>query len=218
MKLDVRIFTGRLILTMDDEFHDVELFRKDKKLKKGMGYIKDSLVYIYRGKMDKNKKSDLDPGIYLTREGEYIFIEPSKEIKDKYSLDNVIELNIDKIFEEVEKHHSDFINSEDIEIINNNSEIYIPTIKEDDDFLKYIVKKIIIDKKINLKNYKDKFANQYALNNMKSGLNKETKMTVPNFKVWCEILGVDWEMIVRDNGKDKNNPLPEEIRIESKDF
>ena len=78
------------------------------------------------------------------------------------------------------------------------------------------MKKAILDKKINLKNYKDRFTNEYALNNMKSGLSKSTKMTVPNFIKWCEILGLDWEMVIKDNGDDTINPLSETIIVSNK--
>lgn len=203
---------------MGDEFCEVELYREGKKLKKGLGYIKGSIVYIYRGKMEKFKKSELVAGIYLDRNDNYVFVEPTRDEAIKYSIDNISELDIDKIFNEVGENEDDFVQPEDIEIINNNSEVYIPTIKDDDDFLKYIVKKVIIDKKINLKNYKDKFTSQYDLNNMKSGLNKDTKMTVPNFKKWCEALGITWEMRIFDAGVDKLNPLPDDIFIESDNF
>lgn len=213
----IKVFTGRLILTFGDEFHEVELFNKDKKLKKGFGYIKDSLVYIFHGRLDRFKKSDLKPGIY-TKGEEYIFIEPTKTEKDNYSVNNIIELNLDNIFNNVTKDKENFILPKDIELINNNADPFIPTIKEEDDFLKYVVKRIIIEKKINLKKYRDRFPNQYALNNMRSGLQKETKMTVTNFKIWCEILGVKWEMKISDIGNDKLNSLPEVIIIKSDQF
>jgi hypothetical protein len=212
---NIKIFFGRIIIIIDEEFHEVELYNPKKKLKKGFAYIKDDLVYIYYGKM----KSDIEelPGIYLVN-NEHKIIEPKKSERSKYSIDNIVELDVDKIFKDIENHSDDFISPEDIETINNNVEVFIPTIKEDDDFLKYIVKKIIIDKKINLKNYQDKFTNQYALNNMKSGLSKETKMSVPNFKIWCEILGIKWKMEVEDSGEDKTNPLPEKLIVTSDNF
>jgi len=212
----IRVFMGRLVLTSGDEFHEVELFYPSKKLKKGFGYIKGNLVYIFHGRIEKFKKSSLKAGVY-SKGNEYIFIEPTID-KSLYSLDNIIELNLDKIFNEVSKDETNFISPEDIEVININAEVYVPTIKEDDDFLKYIVKRIIIEKKINLKNYKGKFTNQYALNNMKSGLNKETKMTVTNFKIWCEILDVKWEIMISDNGTDKLNPLSDDIIVSSNQF
>lgn len=219
MEPTVRVFTGRLVLSVDDDFHEVELFSEDKKLKKGFGYIKGNFVYIYRGKLSKHDKKDLKPGIYSKDTGEYVFVEPTTENeKETYSVNNVIELNIDKIFDEISTKKDQFVDAEDIEVINNNAEIFVPKIKENDDFLKYIVKKAIIDKKINLKNYRHKFTNQYALNNMKSGLQKDTKMTVTNFKIWCEVLGLKWKMIVEDDGTDKISPLPESFEVSSEDF
>lgn len=219
MDLNLKIYSGRLAFVVDDDYHEVELFVKGKKLKKGYGYIKGNYVYIYRGKKDKYKKTEMKPGIYQDKHGEYIFIEPDgKQEEAMYSTDNLIELNINKIFEDVRENKEHFIDSEYIEVINNNSQIYTPTIHEDDDFLKYAVKEAIIRKKINLKNYKNKFPNQYALNNMKSGLNKSTKMTVPNFNIWCEILGLKWRMVIEDDGSDKLSPLDEPIEIKSEDF
>lgn len=219
MDSTVKIFTGRLAVAILDDFHEVELYRPDKKLKKGYGYIKGDYVYIYRGKKEKFKKKDIIPGIYMNLHGEHEFVEPETiQEKSEYSVDKVIELDIDRIFDEISDEQDNFISPEDIEVINNNSEIYIPTMREDDDFLKYIVKKAILDKKINLKNYRGKFSNQYALNNMKAGLNKDTKMTVTNFKIWCEILGLKWTMVIDDDGTDRLNPLPDTLEILSEDF
>ena len=203
------------VIIIDDEYFEVDTFMEGIKLKKNVAYIVGDYVYIYRGKY----KSDdsYKPGIYK-KDDEYIFVEPDKKRKDKFSIDNINELSPTSIFEQVENNVEDFVQLSDIETINNNSEIFTPMLKDDDDFLKHIVKKIILDKKINLKNYKSRFSNEYALNNMKSGLSKTTKMTVPNFMKWCEILGVDWEMTVTDSGEDNLNPLSETIRVSNKDY
>lgn len=214
----VRVFFGRMLFIIGDDIYDVELFRSSKKLKKDRAYIHDSLVYPYHGKMDKHKKEDLLPGIYINSDDNYEFIEPSKNEKFLYDIDRISDLGIETINNKIKLHEDYFIKPSDIEIINNNAEMYLPTIKEDDDFLKIGIKKTIIDKHINLKNYKDKFTNPYALNNLKSGLNKETKMTVPNYLTWSEILDFDWVLRISDNGKDKLNPLSEDIIISSDDF
>lgn len=214
----VRIFTGKIGMVIGEEYHEVYLFREDRKLKKGFGYIKGDYVYIYRGRVDKTDTKNLEPGIYRNKKEEYVFVEPDKNERDLYHVDNLIDLDMDTIFEQIKEEEENFINSEDIEIINNNADVFIPTIREDDDFLKYLVKMAIMQKKINLKNYRGKFSNQYQLNNLKSGLNKDTKMTVTNFKVWCEILGLKWQFILEDDGTDRFNPLPEPIVIESQDF
>lgn len=215
----IRIFTSVAGLIIDNEYYEVESFNKESKLKKGSAYIWDDYVYIYRGKLSRFDLIDeLKPGIYKNVEGEYTIVDHPPAVKDNFHLRHVIEANVNRIFDEMKNNENQFIDHDDIEIINNNLAAWTPTMKEDDDFLKYIVKKIIIDKKINLKNYKDKFANQFALNNLKSGLNKDTKMTVPNFKTWCEILGVKWTFIITDNGTDKLTPLVDDIEVESVDF
>jgi len=213
---EIKVFIGtRPILIVDDEYYEVDVFIEGEKLKKDVGYIIGDTVYIYRGKLkEKNPKHF---GIY-NDDGKYVFISPDEKEKELFNIHHVSELNPDSIFENIEKSKELFVQPEDIEIINNNTELYTPTIKEDDDFLKYLVKKIIIDKKINLRNYKNKFATEYSLNNMKSGLNRDTKMTVTNFKTWCEILGVKWDMMITNSGEDQLNPLPNDIRISSEDF
>lgn len=212
---DVRVFIGtQPILIVDDEYYEIDIYNSSKALQKNKGYIVDDYVYVYRGKLKKD--SEL-PGIYKD-DGVYTFIEPKKSDRELYNINKVIELNPDTIFENVESNKEQFVQPEDIEIINNNTEIFTPTIKEEDDFLKYLVKRIIIEKKINLRNYKNRFATEYSLNNMKSGLNRKTKMTVTNFKIWCEILGVKWNMIVENSGTDPINPLQDTISISSEDF
>lgn len=206
--------TPVIVMDDEDEYYKVDLYIEGMKLKKDMAYIVGDYVYVYYGKLPDDKIPK--PGIYKKND-EYVFIEPDKDNRHKYSIDNVYELSPTAIFDMIERNKEAFVQPEDIEIINNNSEIYTPTIKDTDDFLKYIVKKMIIEKQINLRNYKGRFSNEYALNNMKSGLNKSTKMTVPNFIKWAEVLGVDWELSVWDNGSDTINPLPKKISISSKD-
>ena len=211
----MRIIFGEAFISLNygDDIYKVLSYYEGRKLKKGYAYIKGDYVYPYMGKYKKDE--DNLPGIYK-KDGEYIFIETDD--MEEYSVDNIIELDSGTIIEQIKSNKDNFIQAEDIEFINNNAEVYQPTIKETDDFLKYLVKRIILDKKINLRNYKHKFPNEYSLNNMKSGLNKGTKMTVPNFNLWCEILGVKFEIRVYDAGTDKNSPLPEDIIISSDDF
>lgn len=215
MKCKVFIGTQPVII-IDDDYYTVDTFSEKGDLTKGVAYIIGDYVYPYHGKV-KSKKHITNPGIYKI-DGEYVIEEPRKKDIDKYSVDNINELSKDSIFQSIESAKEEFIDLEDIEIINNNSSSYKPIITEDDDFLKYVIKKAIIDKNINLKNYKSRFGNEYSLNNMKSALTKPTKMTVVNFLRWCEILGIKFELTVYDAGLDTMNPLPEDITISSDDL
>ncbi len=217
--MKVKIFIGKkLAFSVDEDYYEVHQYIRDRKLMKNGAYMYGDYVFIYRGKKSKFTKP-YKPGLYLIKDKKYEFVYPETEKdKEKYSIDRIIEIDPESIFHNIAEDEENFISPEDIEIINNNSEIWIPSFKENDDFLKVAVKKAIADKKINLKNYKDKFSNQYALNNMKAGLNKDTKMTVTNLKLWAEVLGLRWEFTVEDNGTDKLNPLPEPFVLRSEDF
>ena len=206
-----------LVLNNAEEVYPVEIYREGKKLKKGVAYILDDIAYIYRGKLKETADSSM-PGIYKTQDKRYKFVHPSESERDVYSEKNIVTMDVDQIISTILTSSESFQQPEDIEIIKSNSELFIPTIKDTDDFLKMLVKMIIIEKKINIRNYKGHFANEYALNNMKSGLKRETKMTVTNFKAWCEILGVKWTITVSDNGTDTISPLENDITIDSSQF
>ena len=209
----VKVYLGdAYFVSPDDNTYHVAVYREGEKLKKGIAYIKGDTVYPYRGKYPEGTMPRT--GVYKSG-SDYVFVD---EGNIGYSIERVVELNAESIMSRLTTKPEDFYNPVDVEIINNNAEIYVPTIKDDDDFLKYLIKSIIIRKKINLRNYKDKFPNEYALNNMKSSLNRSTKMTVTNFKAWCEILGIRWEIAVSDNGTDKISPMPGSITIDSDEF
>lgn len=207
----MKIYTGNIYLLEDEGLVEVHSYNPNKKLKKGHGYIIDEYVLIYRGK--KNKlASVVRPGVYKLESGRYQIIYPTKESDiEKYSIENILDLNMDTI---LETDPEERLNELEMEIINNNKSMYTPTIKDDDDFLKRAVKQVIIDKGINLKNYKDKFPKN-GLNNFRSGLDGETKLTTPKFETWMEIMGCKFTLIVEDNGGDPYNSLNEPIIIKS---
>lgn len=209
--LYVHVFTGRLFIYINEIYHEVSTYIEGSKLILERGYIKGNFVYIYKGELSET----LTPheGECFKRNGELIFTELN-DINSPHFIGNIIELNnLDKIVDDIVNNPDDFETAETIEIVNTNGEVYSPTINPTDDFLKYVIKKAILAKRINLKNYKEKCKSLYDLNNMKSGLTGTTKMTVPYFLKWCEILGLDWDLTIRDNGTDNIAPLKGEINV-----
>ncbi|MNF02178.1 hypothetical protein D3C80_2012900 [compost metagenome] len=76
---------------------------------------------------------------------------------------------------------------------------------------------MILEKKINLNNYKSQFERSHDLNNMRSALERDTKMSAKYFEAWCDLLGIDWKIIIMDNGRDKIAPLEDDIEVSSTD-
>ena len=209
----VKVGVGRMILAFEDYVYEVHMYnpKYDKKLQKDHGYIIGDYVYIYRGK----QKNRMDMGIYKDDEKEYVVIEGNKKEKEAFCVSNVIDMDIESIENKIKEQAELFNNEEELEVINSSSEIFAPKIKEGDDFLKVLVKKALEEKKISLKNYKNKFTKPHTLNNIKSALIKPTKTSIPNFEQWAELLGFDWEIRIFDNGQDKNNPLKYDIVFRS---
>ena len=102
-------------------------------------------------------------------------------------------------------------NEQAINDLNNAASRYIPIIHEEDDYLKKIVKEAIIRKNVDINRLKSKMQVSYNLLNMKQALEKSTKMSVVYFMLWMEILGLDFEIKIKDNGQDRIDPLKEPL-------
>lgn len=213
-----RIFTAeRLIFKYRGMVHEVETIdgKEVADLINARGYILNDLVYIFRGEFKPGDETTA--GVYTVGD-ELRFVDPINDNeRERYSIKNVKEivLDIDQIIREISENKETFLDPEDVEIINANSEVSKFEIREDDDFLKKIIKQAIVSKEINLKNYAKKLPNKHDLGNMISTLNKQTKMSVVNFKRWCEMLGLKWSIVLEDDGSDALAPLKEIIEIDS---
>ena len=113
------------------------------------------------------------------------------------------------------KEDEQLYNEEALADINAATSVFVPTINDDDDPLKKIIKQTIISKKIDINRLKHKMPQKYGLTNMKSALIGKTKMSITNFNIWCELLGVTYEVAIYDNGTDSQNPLHKAIHFRS---
>jgi hypothetical protein len=212
-----RLYSGKIFLMVDDDVIRVKTYSEDKKLKKDTGYIIGEQILIYRGKLSKLVGPE-KTGIYLLDDGTHHINFPIAESeKSLFHIRNIVEFDIDRIYNEINDNKDDFLNEKEIEILNANTEVFTTVIKPGDDFLKRVIKEALNRKKINLKVYKDKFKNEHSLNNMKSALNKKSKMSVSYFLDWCEILGLDWTIIVSNSGSDPISDIGEDIQYSSTD-
>jgi hypothetical protein len=214
----LRVYTGKIFIVYDDNVTPVKNYFTSKELKKDVGYLYEDYVFVYHGKIkDYDMNNEYPCGLYKVND-EYLFVYPkTAEDRDRFHRDRIIEFNVSKMYDEIEKNKNDFLSEEEIEIIQANMDIFSVAIRSNDDFLKRLIKEAINRKEINLKIYKDKFKNDHSLNNMKSALNKKSKMSVSYFLDWCEILGLDWSMSIWDNGTDKISRLNEPIMVNSSD-
>ena len=210
--MHIKVSVGRMILAVDDYVYEVHMYHPSmEKLQKNHGYIIRDYVYVYKGK----EKPD-GMGIYKNRDtGELMVIDGSTKEKEKFSVDKIIDMDIESITNKIKEQTERFTSEEDLEVMNNSAEVFAPKIKEGDDFLKQVVKQALEEKQISIKHYKNKFSKPHTLNNIKSALINKTKTSINNFEQWAELLGFDWEIRIYDNGLDKQNPRDVDIIFKS---
>lgn len=170
------------------------------------GYIdkKTGKIYI----CSKNEPPFHDDVPVLKVDGDNIEkVEPQfSSISDKFHEDKIYTLSLDHICEATSGN--EVLYDEDmLADMNASTSLFIPTINESDDPLKKLIKQAIIDKAIDINRLKHKMPQKYGLTNMKSALIGKTKMSITNFNIWCELLGINYEVILSDNGNDTQDPL-----------
>lgn len=210
----MKFYLNKPVIEIDEGFYDINPLPVDfSNLEEGECYAFDGYALIYYGKV-KDLKGDPKVGFYLDNNNE-LFINLPEDLKEKYSTKNIKEFNVSDIIDEMIENSDSFTSPEDMEVIQNSSDITVPTIRDNDDFLTKIVKRVIIAKKINLKNYEHK-VDKSIFTNMKGSLNTEgRKMSVMYFKRWAEVLGFDFQIIINDDGTDRLAPLKETIEFNS---
>lgn len=184
-----------------------------------IGYIGEVGKYIdNKGYVDKetdqiyicsNKEEPLhnDVPILYVREDKIEKEECGNPVTSSvFNIKNSYNLSVTNIIENTTGEEV-LYNEEALRDMNAATSIFVPTINEDDDSLKKLIKQIIISKQIDINRLKHKMPQKYGLTNMKSALVGKTKMSIQNFNIWCELLGVDFEFIITDNGTDTQNPL-----------
>ena len=216
-----RIFTTTdLIVEIEGITYPVKcILKKDinkTDFEKGVAYIIDQFVYPCYGCI--NEEIDLDkPGIYFIGKNDnpkIYFDEKDKKdpkILEKYSIDRVVELDVKSILKHIEENSDNYVSKEDLATINNCTDIFSPTIEENDDILKKLVKMVINEKRMNINNYKKNLENKWTLTNLKASLTKKQNMTMKYFVEWMDLLGCDITFTATDNGTDKMRPLKKPI-------
>jgi hypothetical protein len=169
-------------------------------LRDGKGYIdEEDNIWIYCGE-GKPKNSNEYPFFWLEDE-KMVFSDPPKLVRDIFVAKNLEDITTKVIIKKTEAGKKLF-DDQEIEDMNAASSFFIPTIFDYDDFLKKIVKTVIIQKGIDINRLKVKTGEKYVLNNMISALKNRTKMSVIYFSHWMELLGCDFDITVKDNKED----------------
>ena len=196
-----------------------------------VGYIQDGIDYQdNKGYIDEksgkiyicsrfNAPCHLDvPILYVNEDGS---INKKKEVlspqtKEIFRKEYLYKLDVNGIINNTGENE-ELYNEEALADMNAATSVFVPIINENDDPLKKLIKQAIIDKKIDINRLKHKMPQKYGLTNMKSALIGKTKMSISNFNIWCELLGISYYIELGNNGTDNINPLPHPIWFSSEE-
>lgn len=210
-------------LTFDaDILNEVGAKDKNKKtvddFKENRGYVDDD-GYIHIFRKEPNPKEKI-PWFSITvgDDGKpRLVFNPNRNklIEEAFHLNRVADLSIKHILESTKPGPAEYDEQVIADIMRSTSN-YIPEIKEEDDFLKRLIKTIILEKEVNVHKYKSKMTHSYQLSNLISGLSGKTKTSPFTYENWMDILDVDFQIVVTDQGIDPDNPLPNKVIYDSR--
>ena len=203
-------FPRLLSLKGERIFHVLDEIRDGVVFKNGKGYVRDNFIWIFLN----NSPTDSKFPYFWYEHGKLCFGKIRSEIKDDFLLEKSRPSSLIDTVYKVDPNQQ-LYDEEAISDMNAATSIYCPIIKESDDFLKKIIKQVILFKRININRLKSKMDKPYVLSNMKTALMNDTKMSVPNFSIWADLLGIRFTIIIEDNGNDITNPLKKRIIYDS---
>ena len=207
--------TPDILLDDGKVMRNVLLFNKDiKEWDPMVAYLDGDYYYLFKGKVPENGNIE-EPGIYIDRQtNEPLLAVPSTdEEKKKYSYN-------DKICSTSANEIIDKINRKEVEvfIMPESSKAYCPEITEDDDILKRLMKKIIIDKGIDIDRFKTRFVDKNALFNFKQVLKGTNRVSMLLFDRGLEAFNLKYTIIVSEGpGSPIAAPLAEPLIVSSED-
>lgn len=203
----------------DENIYSVVPYYKGVKLEKNVGYLKDGYVYIYRGDISRQKK--FKNGVFSDKKGNVRFALCEAD-KAKYAFENIKDDSIQSIIKQAEKIDIK-LKRKILREINQSSDIYLPEMDINDDFLKHLVKLVLHEKKVDIKQFKHKFSKSHSITNLKAALETKTtpdgkkgQMTLNNFQKWAELLDMDVEVIIKDT-EDSELPCGKIFKYDSQD-
>lgn len=204
----------------DENIYSVVPYYKGISLEKNTGYLRDGFIYIYRGDISRQKK--FKNGIFTDKKGNvYFSLDP--EESEKFAFERIKDDSIQSIIKQAEQVDPN-LKRKIMKQITQSSDIYLPELDPaNDDCFKHLVKLMLHEKKIDLKQYKHLFTKAHFLTNLKAALEvkssadgKRGSLTTSNLFKWLSVLGMDIEIVCKD-AEESEEPCGKIFSYNSKD-
>lgn len=186
------------------------------ELDPSIAYLNGDYYYFYRGKISDTKGFDtIKPGIYYDDDKcEYVICNPEtpEDILEYSYADKITRQDADEIRNAVMNHEVVIFNTPD------TSHSSIPPESLDDDILKKLIKRAILNKGIDLDQYRVRFASKNMLFNTKQVLRGPNRLSMLLFDRCAEALNLKYTIIIEEAGGEIiGHPLDNALVISSQD-
>lgn len=193
----------------------------------GCYYPIGEYVYKYIGKVDRFRDIGVGEIAYVTLKKDYFTNAYSEndDDRDYYHINNIKNDDCGDNDDDIDSLLSGFHDAytSGCNIVKGRRAkstspdgVFAPELKSTDDALTRTMKKMITHKRLVPSEYRPNMGKEYSFDNMRSALAGATvNMTITKFLAWCNLLDLEWEFMVFDNGTDELNPLNEVIEISS---
>lgn len=204
---------------------ELNILNDYSNLEKNHWYIIGDNVYQYIGEINSIK--EIHPGVIVNFNGYHVEDYTDADLEERFSIKNV--LTKDEYNREIGKASSledligdyiqDYENGNNLMLQESNTttisgEVFIPELRPDDDPFEKAIKSMLRYKKIVLNSYKGNVEKAHVLDNLRSALSGATKsMSVTKFLLWCNVLGLDWEIRLTNADSNVKNPLKDDIWV-----
>ena len=172
---------------------------KYEELNPEYAYIDNGYFYLLRGKYPLYKDDLIEPGLY-NKNGDIVIHMPASDIdKEKYSVKKaIVNTSKERIIEVLKSKDKIFVS------IPEGSTAFNPGINEDDDILKRAIKKVLLEKNVDIDLYKHRFTDKNALLNFKQVMKSKSKLSMLLFERGCDVLNLKYTIIIEEASPDDN--------------
>lgn len=205
-----QIYTKESLLVTDNEVFEIRLYDDSlKEFQHGIAYLDNGYYYTYKGEVDLKdllKNTYIKPGIYKDKiSGEiYLQVPLTDNDKEKYSYQNKISsIEPEKIIDMINNHEQILV------VVPDSTKIFLPSLSNNDDILKRLIKKALIEKNIDIDHYRHRFIDKNALFNFKQVIKGDNKLSMLLFDRGCEALNLKYTIIIDEI--DPETPIGEKL-------
>ena len=170
---------------------------KDIEYTDSYAYLHDGFFYLYRGSCMRSIRKG--PGIFWDPEAnKYYMVEvdrsnPAEVDRYKLSSEHLINFDQEKMLNDLKNNKKEIYSAS-----KNTSKAFVPKLLVTDDTLKRTTKMFLIEKDIDIDQYRDRFSDKNATFNYKQVIKGDGKLSILLFERGLEAFGLKYTLIIEE--------------------